>query len=108
MKKARIADRGDKSVRTLPVAQAAARELCQDLSEFLSRRYPHIYTTQRSKTDRDGWYEAGSITKIEIPALAASYDLTKEDPLTVAGMLQQADINILVKGEDGQVCRQED
>ncbi|KAI9725900.1 MAG: hypothetical protein M1834_009463 [Cirrosporium novae-zelandiae] len=101
-KVARLADRGDKVVSTLPHAREAVRELCQDLSEFLSRRYPQVYNLTRSTTDQDGWYGEGSITKIEIPSLGASYDLTKEDPLTVAGLIQPCDLNILVKQEDGQ------
>ncbi|KAH8892822.1 hypothetical protein GQ53DRAFT_861002, partial [Thozetella sp. PMI_491] len=97
----RLAARGNKVVRTLPPAQAAAHELCQDLCEFLSRRYPQIYKIRRSSTGSQGWYGEGSITNIEMPALNASYDLTKEDPLTVAGLIQPTDINILTKHEDG-------
>lgn len=98
---ARLAERGDKIVQTLPTAKAAAHELCQDLGEFLSRRYPQVYSTERSKHNTLGWNGEGSIIKIEMPALGASYDLTKEDPLTVAGLIQPADLNILVKGDDG-------
>lgn len=98
---ARLAERGDKIVQTLPTAKAAAHELCQDLGEFLSRRYPQVYSTERSKHNTLGWNGEGSIIKIKIPALGASYDLTKEDPLTVAGLIQPADLNILVKGDDG-------
>lgn len=80
----RLADRGEKVVQTLPKAKAAAHELCQDLGEFLSRRYPQVYTIQRSTTDTLGWYGLGSITRIDMPPLGASFDLTKEDPLTVS------------------------
>ncbi|KUI70469.1 hypothetical protein VM1G_05853 [Cytospora mali] len=96
----RLADRGDKIVQTLPPAKAAAHELCQDLGEFLSRRYPQVYTIERSENDTLGWYRMGAILKIEMPALDASYDLTKEDPLTVAGLIQPADINILLPVND--------
>lgn len=37
-----------------------------------------------------------------MPALGASYDLTKEDHLTVAGRIQPADINILMKTDSGE------
>ncbi|KAH8666242.1 hypothetical protein BGZ61DRAFT_559222 [Ilyonectria robusta] len=97
----RLAERGDKIVKTLPPAKAAAHELCQDLGEFLSRRYPQVYSIERSQKNTLGWKGQGSIIKIDMPALGASYDLTKEDPLTVAGLLQPADINILTKGDDG-------
>lgn len=97
----RLSERGEKIVKTLPPARAAAHELCQDLGEFLSRRYPQIYTVQRSKKDDGGWFGLGSIMRIDMPALEVSYDLTKEDPLTVAGLIQPADTNILVPGKDG-------
>ncbi|CAM1504159.1 Fc.00g017500.m01.CDS01 [Cosmosporella sp. VM-42] len=96
----RIAERGDKSVQTLPRARAAAYELCQDLCEFLSRRYPQVYRIERSQKDTQGWYGKGSVTRIEMLALGVSHDLTKEDPLTVAGLIQPTDINILMKDED--------
>lgn len=98
----RLAIRGAKANECLPHAREAAAELCQDLCEFLSRRYPQVYIIARSTTDRDGWYGLGSITKIAIPALKAYYDLATEDPLTIAGMIQPADVNILIKQEDGQ------
>ena len=70
-------------MQTLPVAQEAAHELCQDLCEFLSRRYPQVYTVERSSKNTFGWYGDGNITKIEMPALNASYDLVNEDPIKV-------------------------
>lgn len=101
LKVQRLADRGEKIVQTLPPAKDAAYELCQDLGEFLSRRYPQVYKIERSTKDTLGWFGKGSITRIEMPALGASYDLVKEDPLTVAGLIQPADINILLPGQDG-------
>ncbi|CAH0057596.1 unnamed protein product [Clonostachys solani] len=100
-KVARLADRGDKVVRTLPQAREAAIELCQDLGEFLSMRYPGVYVIERSEKDTSGWHGKGSITKIAMPALGASYDLTKDDPLTVTGLIQPTDVNILLRGEEG-------
>ncbi|KAF3798175.1 hypothetical protein GCG54_00010521 [Colletotrichum gloeosporioides] len=97
----RLADRGDKIIQTMPVARDAAWELCQDLAEFLSRRYPSVYRVARSEDNTQGWYRLGSINKIEMPAMGAAYDLNKHDSLTVAGLIQPADINILVKGTDG-------
>ncbi|KAF4919134.1 hypothetical protein CGCVW01_v008192 [Colletotrichum viniferum] len=101
MKVRRLADRGDKIVQTMPVARDAAWELCQDLAEFLSRRYPSVYRITRAEDNTQGWYGLGFIAKIEMPATRAAYDLSKHDPLTVAGLIQPADINILVKGSDG-------
>ena len=37
-----------------------------------------------------------------MPALNACYDLRTEDPLTVAGLIQPADINLLVARGDGK------
>lgn len=79
----RLEDRGEKSVQTLPEAREAAWELCQDLCEFLSRRYPQVYKIRRSEQDGLGWYGLGSVVSVEMPSLGASYDLTKCDPLTV-------------------------
>ncbi|EXJ81795.1 hypothetical protein A1O1_07860 [Capronia coronata CBS 617.96] len=101
-KVARLAERGDKIVGTLPCATDAARELCQDLAEFLSSRYPQVYRITRSGSDKDGWLGKGSITRVEMPSLGASYDLVNEDPMTVAGLLQPTDLNILTKRPDGQ------
>jgi hypothetical protein len=97
-----LAERGDKIVKTLSQANEAAHELCQDLGEFLSRRYPQVYTIERSQTDSLGWYGNGSITKISMPQLGASYDLAMHDPMTVAGLIQPADVNVLTKNEEGQ------
>lgn len=83
----RLADRGDKIVQTMPQAHEAAWELCQDMCEFLSSRYPQVYKIQRSEKDNIGWYGLGSVVSIEIPSLGASYDLTREDPLTVSRRL---------------------
>ncbi|KAF3009092.1 hypothetical protein E8E14_009002 [Neopestalotiopsis sp. 37M] len=98
----RLADRGDKIVQTMPQAHEAAWELCQDMCEFLYRRYPQVYKIRRSEKDDVGWYGLGSVASIEMPSLGASYDLTREDPLTVAGLIQPADLNILMMGDDGQ------
>ncbi|ETS86552.1 hypothetical protein PFICI_00380 [Pestalotiopsis fici W106-1] len=98
----RLADRGNKIVQTMPQAREAAWELCQDLCEFLARRYPQVYNIRRSEKDYLGWYGLGSVVSVGMPSLGAFYDLTKEDPLTVAGLIQPADLNILMMGEDGQ------
>ncbi|KAI0174069.1 hypothetical protein BJ166DRAFT_511006 [Pestalotiopsis sp. NC0098] len=102
MKVERLADRGEKAVQTLPEAREAAWELCQDLCEFLSRVYPQVYRIRRSGRDNKGWYGSGSIVSVEMPSLGASYDLMKDDSLTVAGLIQPADLNILMIGDDGQ------
>lgn len=88
----RLADRGEKVVQTLPQARAAAHELCQDLSEFLVRRYPQVYRVERSAKDNLGWGGKGSIVKIEMPPLGVSYDLTLQDPLTVSRHHKNIDI----------------
>ena len=54
------------------------------------------------QTDSLGWNGNGSIGKIAMPALGVGYDLTKEDPLTVAGLIQPADINVLMKSDTGE------
>jgi hypothetical protein len=79
----RLAERGNRIVQTLSQARTAACELCQDLAEFLSRRYPQVYTIERSRDNALGWYGLGAITRISMSTQGASYDLIKEDPLTV-------------------------
>ena len=66
-------------------AQPAAEELVQELSEFLSRRYPDIYSVTRdhSANGRDG---AGKITSITILPTKETYDVAV-DPMRVSALL---------------------
>ena len=69
-----------------------AVELVQDLSEYLSRRFPTVYTVVRhnattSGKDRSGWYGRALVKQITILPLGKTYDLDDEDPMVVAASL---------------------
>ena len=59
------------------------------MAEYLSRRFPQMYTvTRKAPTEGDfGWYGEGQIETITILPMNATYDLEKEDPMAVAGLL---------------------
>ncbi|KAF8913576.1 hypothetical protein CPB85DRAFT_555710 [Mucidula mucida] len=95
----RVNLRGSKLVMALPPSdivkvdgRAAAAELVEELAEYLSRRYPKIYSVER---------RLGRIRRITMIPVNATYDLEEEDPMTVAGLLIQDDIALLLEGNDG-------
>lgn len=97
------------AVITLPGAEPHAREACLELAEFLSRKYPQMYTVERRERNSAGWYGEGEIRRIfldksaTLDGMPRTYDLDKEDPMHVAGVLTQDEIILMVEGEDGQV-----
>ncbi|THH20946.1 hypothetical protein EW146_g507 [Bondarzewia mesenterica] len=101
--------RGKRVVQTLPddpqfatSGYAAAKELVHELAEYLSRRYPntfHVERHPRGKDGDDGWYGEGRIRMITIlPPVNATYNLDEEDPMTVAGLLVQDDLALMIEG----------
>jgi hypothetical protein len=100
----RIRDRGKRVVDTLPGAAQAARELCLELAEYLSQRYPDVYEVERRQELEGSWFgEPNEIRKIAIPAFGVSYDLDEEDSMTVAGLLVPDDLAIMMEGSDSKV-----
>ncbi|KZV68128.1 hypothetical protein PENSPDRAFT_27311 [Peniophora sp. CONT] len=108
----RAEQRGSKLIGTLPASDVvpvsgfdAARELVLELSEYLSRRYPQNYSVERhpvGASGESGWYGEGRIHKITmLPPISVTYDLDKEDPITVAGLLVQDDLALMLEGKDG-------
>ncbi|KZV71418.1 hypothetical protein PENSPDRAFT_577776, partial [Peniophora sp. CONT] len=95
----RIAARGSRLIYTLPDrpivrgAQPAAEELVQELSEFLSKRYPSVYSVTR-----DG---AGKVRTITILPTKETYDVSIE-PMRVSALLIPDDLSVLIEGKDGQ------
>jgi hypothetical protein len=73
----------------LSICLGAAKELMYDLAEFLVRRYPEIYSVARHDTQLGdfGWYGEGQIHTITIKPLGITYDLDKEDPMTMAALM---------------------
>ena len=56
----------------------AARELVNELAEFLVARYPDVYRAKRRR---------GVIVAVEVLPVGVTHDLEAEDPIVVAGML---------------------
>ncbi|KAI0773761.1 hypothetical protein C8Q74DRAFT_779907 [Fomes fomentarius] len=85
---------------------AAAREYMYELSEYLSRRHPDVYSVTRhpvSKLEHEnGWYGEGRIKEITIIPFQVNYDLDADEPLKVARMLIQEDFTIMLEGSDGR------
>ncbi|EKM59559.1 uncharacterized protein PHACADRAFT_250145 [Phanerochaete carnosa HHB-10118-sp] len=107
----RIQTRGDKVVQVLPErpglvkgAHDAAVELVHELAEYLSRRYPDVYRATRVDAGHDGngWHGQPSIKDITIIPLGKTYGLEKGDPLTIASLLIQEDLAIMIEGTDGR------
>ena len=61
-----------------------AKELMYELAEYLSRRYPDVYSVNRypasEKEAENGWYGEGRIKNITVIPCKATYDLDKENP----------------------------
>ncbi|KAF8591105.1 hypothetical protein K439DRAFT_1381062 [Ramaria rubella] len=108
IRKARVASRGDKVVRTLPGAENAALEVCTELASYLAKRYPQVFQVQRVH-DKGGLGEGdsivgangGRIKTIEIIPTGDKWDLDIDDPMMVAGLLAD-DVAIMVEGADGK------
>ncbi|KZT40124.1 hypothetical protein SISSUDRAFT_1044744 [Sistotremastrum suecicum HHB10207 ss-3] len=106
----RVATKGTDAVRTLPARDGvpsgalAAKELVHELSEYLSRRYPHVYRVERKPAQKDdfGWYNEGEIKTIEIIPIGVTYDLERDDPMTISGLLIQDDLALMLEGKDGR------
>ncbi|KAK1921161.1 hypothetical protein DB88DRAFT_499855 [Papiliotrema laurentii] len=102
LRKARIAERGKRLYGVLPGAEDAAREILLELSEFLSQRYPSVYKVTRRSGTQGSWFgEPNEICRIQIPALQADYDFDEiDDAMLIAGLIQPADLAIMMEGED--------
>ncbi|GJE84791.1 hypothetical protein PsYK624_008670 [Phanerochaete sordida] len=107
----RIETRGEKLVQVLPERPGlvkgghdAAVELVHELAEYLSRRFPDVYHVTRAAPGRSaaGWQGLPSIAEITIVPLGKTYSLEDGDPLTVASLLVQEDLAIMLEGTDGR------
>lgn len=84
---------------------SAAREVVHELAEYLTRRYPHLYSVTRhatSATAEGGWYGEGKIHLIKLNVVGKTLDLDSEDPMTAAAFLVQDDLAVLLEGSDGR------
>lgn len=106
----RIETRGEKLVQVLPERPGlvkgghdAAVELVHELAEYLSRRFPDVYHVRRSDTSSEtGWDGQAPIEDVTIVPLGKTYSLRDGDPLTVAALLVQEDLAIMIEGTDGR------
>ncbi|KAI0069174.1 hypothetical protein BV25DRAFT_1910871 [Artomyces pyxidatus] len=108
----RIATQGHKLIQVLPDRPGlvkggadAAKELMYELAEFLSRRCPKVFRVSRhppSDEQDAGWYGEGKIKDITILPLDVTYNLDEGDPMTIAALLVQDDLAIMIEGSDGQ------
>ena len=68
-----------------------AEEFLYELTEYLSRRHPDVYSVKRhpvsKREDQNGWYGEGKIREITIIPFEKTYDLEKEAPLKIARSL---------------------
>lgn len=97
IRETRIRDRGNKLIKTLDAqpgivgsGNASAKELMYELAEYLSRRYPDVFTVTRhptNKTAERGWENLGVIRTVTIVNMGKTFDLDNEDPMTVAALM---------------------
>ena len=66
-----------------------AAELVQELAEYLSLRFPAVYSVVRHDAEKDasGWYGQSSIKEVTILPLQKTYKLSDEDPMVIAALL---------------------
>jgi len=113
LRASRVKQRGETLVQTLPANDLvpvsgfdAAYELVHELAEYLSLRYPDNYSVERhgigTLREQNGWYGQGRIRTITMrPPIGVTYDLDNDDPMTVAGLLVQDDLALMIEGKDG-------
>ncbi|KAG9125854.1 hypothetical protein FRC07_005916, partial [Ceratobasidium sp. 392] len=109
---------GTDAVNTMPENEQfgvpGARELVNELGEFLIRRYPHIFraVSRIAPVLNDfSWDNLGEIEIIEIIPLGVRYNLQTEDPMKISGLLVQDDLALMLEGKDtryyfqaGSIC----
>lgn len=68
---------------------SSAKEVLHELAEYLSRRYPTVYSVTRKhhRPSDFGWYGQGEIETITVHPLHVTYELDREDSMTLAGLL---------------------
>jgi hypothetical protein len=61
----------------------------QELAEYLSRRYPNVYSIERYATSptSHGWYGEPPVKSVAIKPLDVTYDLEKEEAINIIAML---------------------
>ncbi|PSS32006.1 hypothetical protein PHLCEN_2v2248 [Hermanssonia centrifuga] len=97
----RDAGKRDSSYPASPACSSRqiAKELVQELAEYLSQRFPDVYIIVRHDSDKDssGWHGQSSIKEITIIPLRKTYKLDEEDPMTVSALLFVLPLNYKAK-----------
>lgn len=88
----RIIERGTKCYHTAPEAWPAAVELLEELTEYLTARYPTLY--KRTDVGLDNLWSGESFNIVERPL--------KEDPILMCARLAQDDLALMIERPDGQ------
>jgi hypothetical protein len=99
LKAARIAERGDKCVKTAPEAMGAARELLEELVDYLPQRYPTLF--QKMEIGQ-GKGMRNLATGEVFDGAMCERNGEKEDPMEMCARMIQDDLAIMVEKEDGQ------
>lgn len=96
-KRRRIAERGSKCCLTNPDPRvwAGAVELLEELSGYLSERYPSMFQATEVGIDNLVTHESFNITDLTMNG-------QKEDPMQLCARLVQDDLAIMFEKEDGQ------
>ncbi|RMZ12610.1 hypothetical protein D0860_02921 [Hortaea werneckii] len=93
----RIAERGAKCCRTDPDPKVwdAAVELLEELSAYLTERYPSMFTKTAVGIDNTVTNESFNIPELTMNG-------NKEDPMQLCARLVQDDLAIMIEKDDGQ------
>ena len=67
----------------------AATELVHELAEYLSDKFPDLYSVVRHDASKNasGWYGRPAIKEITIIPLGKTYKLDEEDPMVISALL---------------------
>ncbi|CAN9411110.1 unnamed protein product [Alternaria sp. RS040] len=99
LKAARIAERGEKCIKTAPEAMSAAKELLEELVGYLPQRYPSLFQEMKlGKGKGMKNLETGEVFDVE----GCARDGKREDPMEMCARMIQDDLAIMVEKEDGQ------
>jgi hypothetical protein len=89
--------------------------VCEEIASYLAVRYPKLFRIERSAEASDdektaqpstadngdsfSGQETGRVKVIELLSTGERWDLDRDDPMLVAGLLQMDDLAIMVEGE---------
>jgi hypothetical protein len=95
LKAARLADRRERVVKIAPEAEAAAKELLEELVTYMPERYPSLY---RRTADGMSNLVTGEVFNVSL----LTCNGVKEDPMSMCARMVQDDLAIMIEKTDGQ------